>query len=171
MKDRESRHRAIERIIRSSRVESQEALSQQLGRSGFSVTQATLSRDLNHLMVAKISDGAGGYYYTIAGEGQARESDQTYRQDLLRGWISVDFSHNIGVVKTLAGHADSVAIALDNLGLVALLGTVAGDDTIVVILKEGSRREDFLAQLATRIPQLQDELGRLDLVPGERSEA
>ena len=154
MKDREIRHQTIRRIVRSHHIESQEALAKKMEEGGFIVNQATLSRDLNHLMVAKISDGSGGYYYALPGEDQPREPEGTYIQDLLRGWISLAFSANIGVVKTLPGHADSVAIALDNLHIDGILGTVAGDDAIIVVLREDTQRESVVDQLTQRVPQL-----------------
>lgn len=158
MKERESRQRVIKRIIRSGRIENQEILANRIEEEGIVVTQATLSRDLNHLRVAKISDGSGGYYYALPGEDQRREPERSHIDDLLRGWISVAFSSNIAVVKTLAGHADSVAIALDNLSLEGVLGTVAGDDTIVVVLEEGVAEEAILNQLVKKIPELTDEI-------------
>ena len=121
MKDRFARHKAISRQIKNNRVSSQEDLLAYLHREGFDVTQATLSRDLKSLHVGKIYDDISGYYYTIPSEEQVKESIRHYTQDLIRGWLSIQFSGNLGVVKTLAGHADSVAIALDNLDIAALI--------------------------------------------------
>ena len=136
----------------------QEDLLALLHGEGFDVTQATLSRDLKSLGVGKIHDGISGYYYAIPSEEQVKESMKQYSQDLLRGWLSVQFSHNLGVVKTLAGHADSVAIALDNLELSGLLGTVAGDDTIILVLDEGTGRDGLLAQLTKKVPEIAEAL-------------
>lgn len=152
MKDRIARHRTIARLIRSGRVSNQEDLLAQIHEEGFNVTQATLSRDLKALRVGKIYDGPSGYYYAIPGDEQVRESAKQYTQDLMRGWLSLQFSGNLGVVKTLPGHADSVAIALDNLDLAGLLGTVAGDDTILLVLEEGTSGKDLAADLAGKVP-------------------
>ena len=72
----------------------------------------------------------------------------------MRGWLSIEFSGNIGVIKTLPGHANSVAIALDNLYLDEVLGTVAGDDTILAVLREAADSSAFLQHLAERVPEI-----------------
>jgi len=154
MKDKAARHRAISRHIRNNRVSSQEDLLAHLHKEGFDVTQATLSRDLKSLRVGKIYDDVSGYYYTIPGEEQLKESMKQYTQDLIRGWLSIQFSGNMGVVRTLAGHAASVAIALDNLDLPGLLGTVAGDDTIIIVLEEKARGEELTRDLRVKVPEI-----------------
>ncbi|KGE73460.1 arginine repressor [Spirochaeta lutea] len=156
MKERTLRLKAIKRIIRGTRINSQENLLHHLQREGFSVTQATLSRDLKLLKVGKISEGLDGYYYTLPSEEERRESERSYLQDVHRGYVGIDFSANIGVIRTLAGHANSVAIALDNLGLEEILGTIAGDDTVLIILREGFTKVDFLQELRRKIPDLEE---------------
>lgn len=121
---------------------------------GFSVTQATLSRDLKLLKVGKISEGSNGYYYTLPTEEELRESEHNYLMDLRRGFISMEFSGNLAIIRTITGHADTVGIALDNLGMEEMLGTVAGDDTVLVVLREGVSRDDLLETLNERIPDL-----------------
>lgn len=156
MKERSQRLKAIRTIIRTNRVSSQESLLSFLDKEGFSVTQATLSRDLKFLKVGKISEGAEGYYYTMPSEEERRESEKSYIQDFLRGFTGMDFSGNLGVIRTLPGHADSVALAVDNLGLGDVIGTIAGDDTVLLVLREGSSKEEFLEELRARIPELED---------------
>lgn len=121
---------------------------------GFSVTQATLSRDLKLLKVGKISEGSNGYYYTLPTEEELRESETNYLMDLRRGFISIEFSGNLAIIRTITGHADTVGIALDNLGLDEVLGTVAGDDTVLVVLREGTVKDHLLASLTERVPEL-----------------
>ena len=75
-------------------------------------------------------------------------------QDVRRGVISIEFSGNIGVIKTRAGHAQSVCAALDVLQLPEILGTLAGDDTIFLLLREGMTKEDLLEDFRTRIPEI-----------------
>ncbi|MBN1686139.1 MAG: ArgR family transcriptional regulator [Spirochaetales bacterium] len=158
MKDRAARHRAISRQIRNSRVSSQEDLLAHLHKEGFDVTQATLSRDLKSLRVGKIYDDVSGYYYAIPGEEQIKESMKQYTQDIIRGWLSIQFSGNLGVVKTLAGHADSVALALDNLDLPGVLGTVAGDDTVILVLEEKASGEKLVEELGNKVPEIGETL-------------
>lgn len=148
MKNREARHRKIRHLILAHRIESQEVLREKLNAEGFAVTQATLSRDLRYLQVGKVADVEGGYYYGI------QDGPGDYAQDLLRGWISIAFSGNVGVVKTLPGHANSVAVAIDNLEFEELLGTVAGDDTIILILSEGADHSAVLRRLRDSVPGL-----------------
>lgn len=155
VKERAVRLRTIKMILKTNTIESQEALLAQLAESGFNVTQATLSRDLKLLKVAKISDGTQGYYYALPGNDKIKESDHSFIQDILRGFISLDFSGNIGVMHTMPGHADSVAFAIDNLGLKEVLGTMAGDDTIMIVLREGFTGKELNYTIRERIPELE----------------
>jgi transcriptional regulator of arginine metabolism len=154
MKDRSERLKKIEDLIRSNRIESQEKLLEYLNREDFHVTQATLSRDLKYLRVGKVSDGWSGYHYTLPKEEHPPDEENGFVQDVRRGILSIEFSYNIGVVKTLAGHANSVALALDKLNLPEILGTVAGDDTIFIILREGITKEDLLRSFRKKIPEV-----------------
>jgi transcriptional regulator of arginine metabolism len=157
MKDRSERLKKIKDLIRSHRIESQETLLTLLEKENFNVTQATLSRDLKYLRVSKISDGWSGYYYSLPAEENPPKAEQGYIQDVRRGTLSLEFSYHIGVIKTLPGHANSVALALDNLGLPEILGTVAGDDTIFVILREGMTKEDLMSSFQEKIPEIETE--------------
>ncbi len=157
MRERTSRLRAIKSVIKSERIDSQETLLARLVSEGYSVTKATLSRDLKLLKVGKVSDGGDSYYYALPGEEEQRESEKSLAQDVARGWVSIDFSQNLAVVKTLAGHANSVAYALDHLDLPAVLGSVAGDDTILLVLREGRTREELVASLRARFPDMEIE--------------
>ena len=145
MKERNDRHEAIRRLIAGKRIESQEELRTLLENEGFDVTQATLSRDLKYLQVDRVSAGREGYYYALR--------EQEIESDLIRGWISIDFSGNLGVIKTLPGHADSVAIAIDTFEFESVLGTVAGDDTIIVVLRD-TDPDRFSEELYRAIPSL-----------------
>ena len=156
MKDRNQRLRAIKKVIRGNRVNSQDMLLTLLQKEGFTVTQATLSRDLKLLKVGKVSEGVDGYYYTLPSEEERRESERSYIQDFQRGYVSIDFSANLGVVRTLAGHANSVALALDCMNLDDIIGTVAGDDTVLIVLREGIPASQILAQLMEKIPDLEE---------------
>lgn len=154
MKDRSDRLKKIKELIRTHRIESQESLLSLLEKEHFNVTQATLSRDLKYLRVSKISDGWSGYYYSLPTDESPPKVEQGYIQDVRRGIVSLEFSYNIGVIKTLPGHADSVALALDKLNLPEILGTVAGDDTIFVILREGMTKEDLTTSFQAKIPEV-----------------
>lgn len=155
MNTRTARLKSIKRIINEYHITSQEQLLEFLQKESVTVTQATLSRDLKLLKVGKVSDGNNGYYYTLPRNRKEMESTQQYLHDIVRGFLSISFSGNLCIIKTLAGHADTVAIALDNLELDEILGTIAGDDTILVVLKENLSSKQFVATLKNTVPGLE----------------
>lgn len=156
MKERITRLKSVRKLIKNYRIESQDELLGYLQKEGYEVTQATLSRDLKLLKVGKISDGHSGYVYTLPDEDERRESEQIFIQDFLRGYVSIDFSGNIVVIKTFGGHADSVSNALDAFNMDEILGTVAGDNCIFACLREGVTGEEFLSALRLKIPELEE---------------
>ena len=156
MKERLVRLKAVRKLLTTHRIDSQDSLLGYLQNEGFAVTQATLSRDLKVLKVGKISDGSGGYYYSLPGEGERQETEDTYIQDFLKGCVSIDWSGNIVVIKTHSGHTDPVALALDTMGFSEVLGTIAGrDNNVAVFLREGVKGEDFMKRLKEKIPELE----------------
>jgi transcriptional regulator of arginine metabolism len=157
VKERLARLKAVRKLIKTYRIESQEDLLEHLEKKGFTVTQATLSRDLKVLKVGKISDGPGGYSYSLPEDDELQETKRAYIQDFLRGYVSIEWSGSIVVIKTYSGHSDSVALAVDNLGLDDVLGTIAGrDNTVFVALREGITGEGFLHHMKKSIPELED---------------
>ena len=157
MKERLARLKAVRKVIKTYRIESQETLLGHLEKEGFLVTQATLSRDLKLLKVGKISDGHNGYVYSLPGEDERQETERTYISDFLRGYISIDWSGNLVVIKTYSGHSDSVALAVDNLGLDDVMGTISvRDNTVFVALREGITGEEFLSRMKESIPEIED---------------
>ncbi len=156
MKERPSRLTALKTLIKNNKIDNQDTLLELLEKEGFKVTQATLSRDLKMLKVGKISDGWSGYYYALPEKELVSELERSYIQDVRRGIISIEFSGNFGVIKTRPGHANSVGFALDVLSLPEILGSVAGDDTIFVILREGMTKEDLLESFNSRIPEVKE---------------
>lgn len=154
MKERQSRLKLIKHLIKTNRIGSQDDLLTLLLQSGHDVTQATLSRDLKLLKVGKVPDGKSGYMYALPGDEENSESQAIYVQDFLRGYVSIDYSGNIIVIKTFPGHANTVCNAIDNLNLDEVLGTVAGDNCMFACLKEGVSGADFLKSLKKYIPNL-----------------
>jgi transcriptional regulator of arginine metabolism len=157
VEDKSARFRAIKRIIITHKIDSQDALLRYLEEEGFAVTQATLSRDLRYLRIVKVSDGYEGYYYTFLETETGKVSDKKLVQDFLRGFLSIAFSGNLGLIKTLPGHAQSVAAAIDNLAIEEILGTLAGEDTILLIPKDGMDRYAMLHALESKIPGMKEE--------------
>jgi len=149
---RGARLAAIRRIVVEVAVDSQERLTEVLRREGFPVTQATLSRDLKRLGIAKTPNATGGYTYILSDAEVKPGTDATYIQDFLRGFVSLEFSGSLGLMRTLPGHANSVALALDNLRVREVLGTVAGDDTILVVPRNGVNPARLARAIESRIP-------------------
>ena len=156
MKERQARLSAVRKLIKTSKIKSQDTLLGHLQREGFVVTQATLSRDLKVLKVGKIADGEGGYIYSLPGEEERKETERTSVHDFLQGYISIDWSGNIVIVKTFSGHSDPVSLALDSFGLDEVLGTIAGrDNAVAVFLREGVTGRDFMKRMKEIIPELE----------------
>ena len=157
MKERAARLKTVSKLIKNNKIKSQDTLLNYLQKEGFAVTQATLSRDLKVLKVGKISDGQGGYVYFLPGEDEHQEKERASIHDFLKGYISIDWSGNIVVVKTYSGHSDPVSLALDSFGIDEVLGTIAGrDNTVAVFLREGASGEDFMKRMQEIIPELKE---------------
>jgi len=125
----------IRDIIFLKSIASQEELQKELDSIGYSVTQATLSRDLRLLGVVKMPGADGEMYYSIpASDSQIPIPSLPDQMD---GVVSIEFSGQFGVLKTLPGFANAVAYFIDKLKLPEIMGTIAGDDTILIIAREG----------------------------------
>ena len=158
MKSKNNRLDAIKIIISSKEIGSQEELLQELLKEGYSLTQATLSRDLKQLKVAKAASMNGNYVYVLPNNTMyKRMTEQHSASDMLRfnGVVSLDFSGNLAVIKTRPGYASSVAYDIDNHNFSEILGTIAGDDTILLVLREGAARTEVLNALSLIIPNIQ----------------
>ncbi len=115
--------------------------------AGIDVTQATLSRDLKMLGIARVPDPEEGYIYAVNRAGTEKVPEPFLKDDIKRGIISIQFSGNLAVIKTKLGHATGVAFAIDQLQIPEIIGTVGGEDTLLVVLKEGTDRSAFMKQL------------------------
>lgn len=137
-----------------NRIENQEQLQSLLATRNIQVTQATLSRDLKTLKVSKSHSSQGGYFYTVSEGESKRGTKANFIGDISRGFLSMKFSGNMGVIRTLPGYANTVAVAFDSLGLDEILGTVAGDDTVIFVIKEGVTKENLKEVLRRKFPSL-----------------
>ncbi len=155
---RRERLRIILKLLREHRVESQEELLELLEDKGVYITQATLSRDLKLLKASKVGAGSEGYFYAVPSDDELRKREEIYTQDLLRGYVSIDWNDQLVVIRTYSGHSSPVALAIDNMGFDGILGTLAGqDNNVFVALRKGFSGEDFLKALKERIPDLDEE--------------
>ena len=140
MKTKDHRLEAIKMIISGKEVGRQEEVLNELRKEGFTLTQATLSRDLKQLKVAKAASMNGKYVYVLPNETMYRRSHKPLSAgEMLSnpGFLSINFSGNLGVIKTRPGYASSIAYNIDNSNVPEILGTIAGDDTIIIVLREG----------------------------------
>lgn len=158
MKSKNNRLDAIKIIISSKEIGSQEELLQELLKEGYQLTQATLSRDLKQLKVAKAASMNGNYVYVLPNNTMyKRMTEQHSASEMLmyNGFVSIDFSSNLAVIKTRPGYASRLAYDIDNHDFEEILGTIAGDDTILLVLREGYTRTSIRNALSLIIPNIQ----------------
>ena len=156
MKRKSNRLDAIRMIISGKEVGSQEELLKALENEGFEVTQATLSRDLKQLKVAKAANINGKYVYVLPNNIMYKRSNTQSTSEMLMnsGFVSLQFSGNLAIIRTRPGYASSMAYDIDNRECDDILGTIAGDDTIMMVIREGiphRRIQDFLSEIIPHI--------------------
>ena len=157
MKVKNNRLEALRLIISSQQLGSQDELLSALQKEGFKLTQATLSRDLKQLKVAKAASMSGNYVYVLPNETMYKRvsSPNTIRKMMkVPGFVSINFSGNIGIIKTRPGYASSIAWNIDNSDIPEILGTIAGDDTIFIVIKEGIKHQDVIDTLSDVVPNM-----------------
>ena len=145
MKVKPERHRIIREVVGKGKVGSQEELAAILEKRGIQVAQATLSRDIRDLGITKLHDG-GGYYYSLPG-AVPDKSSRSIVPDMSRIVSSVEFAGQIAILKTRPGHANMVASFIDSAPMEEVAGTIAGDDTIFLAIREGASRDSLKASL------------------------
>ena len=151
MKVKKSRMEALKMLISSMELGSQEEVLQALEKEGFKLTQATLSRDLKQLKVAKAASMNGKYVYVLPNDTMyKRITTPRMATEMLQssGFVSLSFSGNLGVIKTRPGYASSIAYNIDNSESSNIIGTIAGDDTIFIVIKENSSRDAVVEDLS-----------------------
>jgi transcriptional regulator of arginine metabolism len=142
------RHAAILRVVRERRIESQDELREALSAEGFVVTQATLSRDIRELGLAKLSDPQGGAYYAHPHRAALRPDLAQVLPTLL---VSVEGVGPLLVLKTASGSAGAVTEALDQAGWSEVMGTIAGDDTVLIIARSPKLRETIASRIQSLV--------------------
>ena len=137
-----ARHVEILRLIRESRIEKQEELVKKLNEIGFSVTQATVSRDIRQLKLTKVAGPEGNSYYVEA-EPQKGNEDRRFRV-FRDSFSSMDTAGNILVIKTAPGMAMAAAAVIDELGWQEIVGSIAGDNTIMCAARSSEDAESVM---------------------------
>lgn len=146
-----SRHAKILEIINNYEVETQEELLARLGQAGYPVTQATVSRDIRELKLTKVALNNGRQKYAVIG-GHNEDMSQKYRRVFRDGFRSMDMAQNILVIKTVSGMAMAVAAALDAMDCHEIVGSIAGDDTVMCAI----RTVDDTVSLMKRLRRILD---------------
>ena len=140
---RYSRQKKIMELINDYEVETQEMLAQLLCESGYKVTQATVSRDIKELQLIKVAAPNSKYKYSFRIEQMPAPVDRF--EKILRETVSsIDFSGNIVVIKTLSGCGNAAGEAIDNLHLPHVLGSIAGDNTMFIVVDEPTNAEKIV---------------------------
>lgn len=147
-----SRHAKILELIQKNDIETQEELSAQLEKEGYHVTQATVSRDIRELKLTKVSLNNGRQKYVALNE-TSEDMTAKYTRVFREGFVSMDMAQNILIVKTVSGMAMAVAAALDHMDCNEIVGSIAGDDTIMCAV----RTVDDTITLMGRLRKILDE--------------
>ena len=155
---KDDRLAALRLLITSNEMSSQDEVIQALARQGIIVTQSTLSRDFKRLKIAKATNADGRYYYAIPNETDYRRTHRPEpKADITPspGYKSIIFSGNMAVIHTLPGFASSIASNIDSVAPRDVLGTIAGDDTIFLVIREGVTHVEIVDQLSAVIPEME----------------
>ena len=151
MNQKSKRLSIIRKIIRSEYISSQEELIRRLEECGVQVTQSTLSRDLKYMHVAKVPHKEKGYIYVLPNNSR---DDLVISTNISDNITDIAFSGNMCVISTKPGYASAISVPIDNKGINEILGTIAGDNTILLILRDGFDMESLMEQLYMLFPSL-----------------
>ena len=144
------RHDMINKLIASENIETQEELAYRLREHGFSVTQATVSRDIKELRLIKVLTAEGRYKYATVEKAEADMQERFIRM-FSNCVLSVTSSGNLIVIKTITGSASAAAEAVDSLKWPDILGTIAGDNTIFIAVRDGKSVSDIVKKFQKMI--------------------
>lgn len=149
---------AIKLIILQYKISCQDELLSHLSREGYNVTQATLSRDIKELKIAKMPDVNGKYFYSVQ-DPEKNVVKPTASHVKSYNYIevnSIEFSGQVAVIKTEPGFASVVASVIDGMQTTDIMGTIAGDDTVLLIMREKSRKGRVLRELQEAMPDIKE---------------
>ena len=158
MSSKIDRHNQIKRIILNNKIASQEELLESLRKAGFELTQATLSRDLKEIRVGKLADPTRGSVYVLHEQLNKNNQQGDAPSIPLNSVLSVVFSNHLCVIRTFPAFASTIANFIDGSRLAEVAGTIAGDDTILVIPREGYTQKEILKALGSVIPDIENKL-------------
>ena len=142
-----ARQAEILNIIQMTEVETQEQLLEELRSRGFTATQATISRDIKELRLVKELTGRGGYRYALTERKAVSGLDTRLRNIFKEGVTAVDVAQNILVVRTMPGLASAACSALDGMEIHGMVGSLAGDDTGILIMRDNAAAQQFSSEV------------------------
>jgi transcriptional regulator of arginine metabolism len=145
-----NRHAKILDIIETYEIETQDELAERLREIGMDVTQATISRDIKELRLVKVLTTGGRYRYSAIHPDSGSMNDRLL-VIIKQAFVSCDYANNILVIKTLPGMAQAVAATMDSLGWNDIVGTIAGDDTMLVVCRAEKLAEDLMDKLTRMV--------------------
>ena len=144
---RATRQNAILAIVSEYEIQTQEELSEKLRNMGYEVTQATVSRDIKELRLVKVRNDNGVVCYRADSQPENGDVEQRLRSILKHSMVSVDFAENDVVIKTLPGVAQAAAAAIDAMHWNEIVGSIAGDDTILMVTRSSKTAIDVIEKL------------------------
>jgi transcriptional regulator of arginine metabolism len=150
---------AIEKIISEENISVQEELLKKLKGKGISCTQATLSRNLRQLGIARIPDGNGGYKYSLSDISRSAEKS-SLKLNIVPVIQDIVDAKGLMVIKTIPGNASNTAFFIDGAGRYEIAGTIAGDDTILIIPREGVSVQQVHICLEIILPGIHEQIKR-----------
>ncbi len=140
------RHIKIREIITHQDIETQDDLVEALRQAGFQVTQATVSRDIKELLLIKIPTDDGRYKYSLPTD-QRYNPVQKLKRALVDNFLQIDFTNNLVLMKCLPGTANSIASLVDSMEWPQIMGTISGDDTMLIICRTESDSQKVIEQI------------------------
>lgn len=148
---KETRRETILRLIAGEKIATQNELSRRLEEEGFQVTQATVSRDIRELRLIKTSGGDGDYRYQVGKPTEKYHASGKFYSLYRDAVLSVDYAQNMVVIKSYTGMAQAVCATMDDLEWPGVIGTIAGDDTVLVIVRD----EAYARELVQTLQEIQ----------------
>ena len=143
---KKKRHEKILELIDLYEIETQSELADRLNELGFGVTQATVSRDIKEMKLSKVSGDLGGQKYVVLHQKEQRLGDK-YTRVLQDGYASMDLAQNILVLKSVSGMAMAVAAAIDAMKFLEIVGSIAGDDTIMMATRSSEEAQMLMSKI------------------------
>ena len=141
------RQKAILDLIENENISTQNELSRRFEEEGFAVTQATISRDIRELRLVKVTDPNGNYHYAVGKAKEKYQASHKFYSIFQSAVYKVDYANNLVVIRCYSGMAQAVCTTMDSLDWPGVVGTVAGDDTILIVVRDEQTAEEMVKTL------------------------